>query len=113
MIPASVIFGAEQLPTPVKLRKREANEDGKLSEFQQELIQLGAVLKGDDIFTSYPDTIGKDMTVKQGKDYMDDAVTRFFEASRYATKMGVSEEHIVQMKPSLTTRSSKSANKNP
>lgn len=52
------------------------------------------------------------MTVKQGKDYMDEAVKRFFEASRYAKKMGVSEEHIVQMKPSLTTRSSKSTNTN-
>ncbi|XP_057430393.1 non-specific phospholipase C2 [Lotus japonicus] len=103
----------EQLPTPVKIRKSGPNEDAKLSEFQQELIQLAAVIKGDNIFTSYPDTIGKDMTVKQGKDYMDDAAKRFFEAGRYARKMGVSEEHIVQMKPSLTTRSSKSANKNP
>ncbi|XP_061355197.1 non-specific phospholipase C2 [Gastrolobium bilobum] len=103
----------EQLPTPVKIRKGEAKEDAKMSEFQQEMIQLAAVLKGDNIFTSYPDTIGKDMTVKQGKYYMEEAVTRFFEAGRYAMKMGVSEEHIVQMKPSLTTRSSKSANTKP
>ncbi|PNY13204.1 non-specific phospholipase C4, partial [Trifolium pratense] len=103
----------EQLPTPEKLRKGEANEDAKLSEFQQELIQLAAVLKGDNILTSYPNTIGKDMSVKQGKDYMDEAVKRFFEAGRYAKKMGVSDEHIVKMKPSLTTRSSKNSNKNP
>ncbi|WJX31949.1 Phosphatidylglycerol/phosphatidylinositol transfer protein [Trifolium repens] len=103
----------EQLPTPTKLRKGEANEDAKLSEFQQELIQLAAVLKGDNIFTSYPNRIGKDMSVKQGKDYMDEAVKRFFEAGHYAKKMGVSDEHIVKMKPSLTTRSSKSSNINP
>ncbi|CAL5201995.1 unnamed protein product [Lathyrus oleraceus] len=103
-----------ELQAPVKLRKGEANEDKKLSEFQQELIQLAAVLKGDNIFTSYPNTIGKDMTVKQGKSYMDEAVKRFFEAGRYAKKMGVSDEHIVKMKPSLTTRSSKSLkNTNP
>ncbi|XP_020230449.1 non-specific phospholipase C2 [Cajanus cajan] len=103
----------ETLPDPVKIRKTGPNEDANLSEFQQELIQLAAVLKGDNIFTSFPGTIGKDMTVKQGKDYMDDAVSRFFEAGRYARKMGVNEEHIVQMKPSLTTRSSRSANTNP
>jgi len=77
------------------------------------LIQLAAVIKGDNILTSFPDTIGKDMTVKQGKDYMDEAVRRFFEAGRYARKMGVNEEHIVRMKPSLTTRSSESSNTNP
>lgn len=104
----------EQLPTPTKLRKGEAKEDAKMSEFQQELIQLAAVLKGDNIFTSYPNTIGKDMTVIQGKNYMDEAVKRFFEAGVYAKKMGVSDENIVQMKPSLTTRSSsKSPNTNP
>ena len=103
-------FGAEKLPTPEKIRKGEPNEDAKLSEFQQELIQLAAVIKGDNILTSFPGTIGKDMTVKQGKYYMDDAVRSFFEAGRYARKMGVNEEHIVQMKPSLTTRSSKSPN---
>ncbi|KAK7400945.1 hypothetical protein VNO78_12254 [Psophocarpus tetragonolobus] len=103
----------ETLPTPVKIRKGGPNEDAKLSEFQQELIQLAAVIKGDNIFTSFPRTIGKNMTVKQGKDYMDDAVRRFFEAGRSARKMGVNEEHIVQMKPSLTTRPSKSSNTNP
>ncbi|XP_054798678.1 non-specific phospholipase C2 [Prosopis cineraria] len=104
----------EKLPTPVKIRKGGPNEEAKVSEFQQELIQLAAVLKGDNIFTSYPQTIGKEMTVKQGKAYMEDAVKRFFEAGWYAMKMGVSDEHIVQMKPSLTTRSSKqSSHPNP
>ncbi|ESW18114.1 hypothetical protein PHAVU_006G014100 [Phaseolus vulgaris] len=103
----------EKLPTPVKIREGGPNEDAQMSEFQQELIQLAAVLKGDNILTSFPGKIGKDMTVKQGKYYMDDAVRRFFEAGRYAKKMGVNEEHIVQMKPSLTTRSSKSPNRNP
>ncbi|KAI4305921.1 hypothetical protein L6164_029247 [Bauhinia variegata] len=96
----------EQLPEPVKIREGEPKEDGKMSEFQQELMQLAAVLKGENILTSYPNTIGQDMSVKQGKEYMEDAVRRFFEAGRYAKKMGVSEESIVQMKPSLTTRPS-------
>ena len=50
------------------------------------------MIKGDNILTSFPGTIGKDMTVKQGKYYMDDAVRSFFEAGRYARKMGVNEE---------------------
>lgn len=46
------------------------------------------------------------MTVKEGKEYMGQAVKRFFEAGLYAKRMGVGEEQIVQMRPSLTTRSS-------
>ncbi|XP_034886910.1 non-specific phospholipase C2 isoform X1 [Populus alba] len=100
----------EQLPTPTQVRESEPNEDAKLTEFQQELLQLAAVLKGDHILTSYPDKIGKEMTVKQGNDYMEDALKRFFEAGLYAKSMGVDEEQIVQMRPSLTTRPSKSTN---
>ncbi|PON97619.1 Acid phosphatase [Trema orientale] len=96
----------ETLPTPVKIRKGEANESAKLSEFQQELLQLASVLKGENILTSFPGKIGKEMTVKEGKDYMEEAVKRFFEAGLYAKGMGVDEEHIVQMRPSLTTRPS-------
>lgn len=43
----------ETLPEPVKIRMTEANENAKLSEFQQELVQLAAVLKGDDVLTAY------------------------------------------------------------
>ncbi|XP_075634455.1 non-specific phospholipase C2 [Castanea sativa] len=103
----------DQLPTPVKIRSTEANEEAKVTEFQQELLQLAAVLKGENVFTSFPDKIGKGMNVRQGKEYVDDAVKRFFEAGLYAKKMGVDEEQIVQMRPSLTTRPSKSPSKNP
>ncbi|KAL9458580.1 hypothetical protein AB3S75_007446 [Citrus x aurantiifolia] len=103
----------EQLPTPIKIRQGEANENAKLSEFQQELMQLAAVLKGDHVLTSFPDNIGKDMTVKEGKEYMEDAVKRFFDAGLQASKMGVDVEQIVQMKPSLTTRSPKTSTKTP
>lgn len=98
-------FWIEQLPTPAKVRQREADEDGKLSEFQRELVQLAAVLKGEDILTTYPESIGKDMSVKQGKEYMEGAVKRFFEAGRTAKRMGADDELIVKMKPSVTTRS--------
>ncbi|KAF8395706.1 hypothetical protein HHK36_019656 [Tetracentron sinense] len=103
----------EKLPTPVKIRKGEANEEAKLSEFQQELVQLAAVLKGDDILTSYPEMIGKQMSVKQGQKYMEKALKRFFEAGLSAKAMGVNEEQIVKMRPSLTTRSSPPSTKYP
>ncbi|PSR90135.1 Non-specific phospholipase [Actinidia chinensis var. chinensis] len=96
-----------QLPTPVEIRGGEANENAKLSEFQQELVQLAAVLKGDHILTSFPEKIGKEMTVKEGNEYMEDALKRFFEAGLAAKKMGVDKEQIVKMRPSLTTRPSK------
>ncbi|XP_002276163.1 non-specific phospholipase C2 [Vitis vinifera] len=95
----------EQLPKPMRMRKGEANESAKLSEFQEELLQLAAVLKGDNILTSYPEKIGKQMNVKQGKKYMEDAVKQFLEAGLSAKRMGVNEEQIVKMRPSLTTRS--------
>lgn len=103
----------EKLPTPVKIRNGEANEEAKLTEFQQELLQLAAVLKGDHTLTSYPEKIGKEMNVREGKEYVVEAVKRFFEAGRFAQRMGVDGEQIVQMRPSLTTRPSKSSTKGP
>jgi phospholipase C len=95
-----------QLPNPVAIRQGEANENAPISEFQQELTQLAATINGDHFLTSYPERIGKDMTVIKAKEYMDDAVKRFFEAGLYAKQMGVDAEQVVQMRPSLTTRSS-------
>lgn len=92
------------LPDPVKIREGDAKEDAPLSEFQQEMLQLAAVLKGEDILTSYPKKIGKQMTVKQGTAYMENAVKTFLEAGYAAKKMGVNEEQIVKMMPSLSTR---------
>ncbi|KAL0435329.1 UNVERIFIED_CONTAM: Non-specific phospholipase C2 [Sesamum radiatum] len=94
----------EILPTPVKIRQGDANEEATVSEFQQELIQLAAVLKGDDLLTSYPGKIGKNMSVREGKEYMESAVKSFFEAGFAAKKLGVDEQQIVKMRPSLSTR---------
>ncbi|XP_010938556.1 non-specific phospholipase C2 [Elaeis guineensis] len=99
----------EQLPTPVKIRNSEANEDAKLSEFQQELTQLASVLNGDHLITSFEQKILKPMNVREGIAYTENAVKRFFEAGMSAKKMGVDEEQIVKMRPSLTTRFSSSA----
>ncbi|KAG1331821.1 non-specific phospholipase C2 [Cocos nucifera] len=97
-----------QLPTPSKIRNGGANEDAKLSEFQQELMQLASVLNGDQLLASFEEKILKQMNVREGIAYMENAVKRFFEAGKTAKKMGVDEEKIVKMRPSLTTRSSSS-----
>lgn len=107
VIQFSLLHFAEKLPTPVKVREGEAEEGAKLSEFQEELLQLAAVLKGDHTLTSYPEKLGKDMTVKEAKKYMEDAVKSFFDAGAYARKMGVNGDQIVKMRPSLTSRPSK------
>ncbi|CAH9134554.1 unnamed protein product [Cuscuta epithymum] len=96
----------EELPTPKKIRNGEPNVDANISEFQQELVQLAAVLNGDYLLTSYPENIGRGMTVSQGKKYLEDAVQRFFEAGSSAQAMGVHGDQIIQMRPSLTTRRS-------
>ncbi|KAK1279215.1 hypothetical protein QJS04_geneDACA016566 [Acorus gramineus] len=97
-----------QLPMPVKIRQGEANEDAKLSEFQQELMQLAAALNGDHLLTGLYERITKHMTVREGIAYMENSVKRFFEACLSAKSMGVDEEQIVKMRPSLTTRTSPS-----
>lgn len=97
-------FFTEKLPTPI--RKGEANEDANITEFQQELVQLGVVLKGDHLLTSYPEKIGKGMTAKARKILYERRVKCFFEAEFAAKKIGVDEEQILQIRPSLITRSS-------
>lgn len=96
----------ETLPDVVPLRKTEAKEDGGLSEFQSEVVQLAAVLNGDHFLSSFPDEMGKKMTVKEAHEYAKGAVSRFIRASKEAVKLGADESAIVDMRSSLTTRSS-------
>lgn len=96
---------AAQLPTPVRIRTTEANEEAKLTEFQQELVQLASALNGDDMLIDFQVKIVNNMTVREGIAYVDAAVKRFFEAGISAKKMGVDGEQIVQLRPSLTSRS--------
>lgn len=88
------------------LRTTEAKEDGPLSEFQGEIVQLGAVLNGDHFLSSFPDEMSKKMTVKEAHEYVRGAVSRFIRASKEAINLGADESAIVDMRSSLTTRSS-------
>ncbi|KAJ7945690.1 Non-specific phospholipase [Quillaja saponaria] len=96
----------ETLPDMVPLRSTEAKENAGLSEFQSEVVQLAAVLNGDHFLSSFPDEMSKKMTVKEAHKYVRGAVSRFIRASKEAIKLGADKSAIVDMRSSLTTRSS-------
>ncbi|KAK1318423.1 hypothetical protein QJS10_CPB04g00220 [Acorus calamus] len=95
----------EVLPDVVPLRKTNAKEDAKLSQFQSELVHLATVLNGDHYLTRFTDEATKRMTVKDGHEYVSQAFSRFVQASKEATELGAHNSAIVDMRPSLTSRS--------
>jgi phospholipase C len=88
------------------LRSTGAKEDGGLSEFQSEVVQLAAVLNGDHFLSSFPNEMSNKMNVKEAHAYVRRAVARFVRASKEAIKLGADQSAIVDMRSSLTTRSS-------
>lgn len=99
---------AEVLPdaSPLRSTTTEADETRALSEFQSEVVQLAAVLNGDHFLSSFPHEMGKKMNVKEAHSYVGGAVSRFISASKEAIKLGADESTIVDMRSSLTTRTS-------
>ncbi|CAN6461089.1 unnamed protein product [Victoria cruziana] len=85
----------ETLPVPVKLRKEEAKEEGKLSEFQQELVQLAAQLNGDCKKDIYPDKLVEEMTVARAAEYVQGAFKLFLDACDRCRKNGMDESETV------------------
>ncbi|CAN7021924.1 hypothetical protein BRARA_F01660 [Brassica rapa] len=92
------------LPAVAPMRSTDPKEDAALSEFQSEVVQLAAVLNGDHFLSSFPDEVGKKMTVKQAHEYVKGATSRFIRASKEAVKLGADKSAIVDMRSSLTTR---------
>ncbi|XP_058205788.1 non-specific phospholipase C4-like [Rhododendron vialii] len=82
------------LPEPVKLREAEAKEDAKLTEFQQELVQMTATLCGDHKKDIYPHKLVENMTVGQAVEYVHNAFKEFLNECEKASKSGVDESHI-------------------
>lgn len=64
------------------------------------------MLNGDHFLSSFPDGMSKKMSVKEALEYVKEAVSRFIRASKEAIKLGADESAIVDMRSSLTTRSS-------
>lgn len=99
-------FLTEVLPEVTPLRKTEADEERQLSQFQTEVVQLAAVLNGDHFLSSFPNEMANKMNVREAHEYVTGAVSRFLRAGKEAVMLGADESTIVNMKSSLTTRSS-------
>ncbi|XP_062213055.1 non-specific phospholipase C4-like [Phragmites australis] len=88
------------LPEPMKLRQTEAAEHAPLSEFQEELVQLAAVLNGDHTKDVYPHKLVEGMTVAEAAKYCKDAFRVFLDECDRCKKCGEDGSHIPTVKPS-------------
>ena len=93
---------AVTLPEPVKLRRTAAAEQAPLSEFQEELVQLAAVLNGDHTKDLYPHKLVEGMTVAEAARYCVDAFKAFHDECEKYMKRGEDGSHIPTVKPSLS-----------
>ncbi len=92
-----------ELPAaPSSLRPSPANEDGKLSEFQEELLTLAASLNGE----APPSDC---TTVKTAYTYVMQANANFFDAASAASAAGLPPNTPVQPQPRTPPTSSSSA----
>lgn len=82
------------LPEPVKLRAVDANEDAKLTEFQEELVQMAATLCGDHKKDTYPLKLVENMTVGQAVEYVNNAFKDFLDECEKARESGGDGDHI-------------------
>ncbi|KAG7026102.1 Non-specific phospholipase C3, partial [Cucurbita argyrosperma subsp. argyrosperma] len=84
-----------KLKDPVKLRDVEANETRRLSEFQEELVQLAAVLKGDEKKEINLEKVAEKMRVVEGASYCENALKSFLKECEKAMENGGDECEIV------------------
>ena len=102
---------AVTLGEPVKLRDAGPAEEATLSEFQEELVQLAAVLNGDHRKDTYPDKLVENMTVAEAAKYVKDGFKKFLDECDKARASGVSEDEIVVCATSPSSSSKSFAHK--
>lgn len=85
---------AETLPEPAKLREGESKEESMLSEFQEELVHMAAILCGDHRDKSIPHKLVENMNVSDGADYVKNAFKRFLDECEKARRNNVDESTI-------------------
>ncbi|KAL0429377.1 UNVERIFIED_CONTAM: Non-specific phospholipase C4 [Sesamum radiatum] len=78
----------ETLSEPVKLREAEAKDEAKLSEFQEELVQMAASLCGDHTKEGFPHKLVENMTVSDGVEYVKGAFQKFLDECEKARRNG-------------------------
>jgi phospholipase C len=91
---------AATLPEPVKMRPTEAAEHATISDFQAELVQLGAALNGDHVKDTYPHKLVEGMTVADAARYCNSAFKAFQDECERCKKSGKDGSHIPTMPPS-------------
>ncbi|KAJ3678729.1 hypothetical protein LUZ60_002532 [Juncus effusus] len=87
------------LPVAKKLRHIEAKENVEISDFQRELVQLAAVLKGDHVKNIYPDKLLEGMTVAQAVEYVTNSYKSFLDKCQHCKDEGMDGSHIPIVEP--------------
>ncbi|KAJ8762701.1 hypothetical protein K2173_012193 [Erythroxylum novogranatense] len=99
------------LPEPVKLRDGGAIEGSKLSEFQEELVQLAAVLNGDHKKDIYPDKLVESMTVAEAAAYVTNAFKTYCAECEKAIDGGAAGDEIILLSKLLTAPASSTSSR--
>ncbi|PKA65307.1 phospholipase C [Apostasia shenzhenica] len=86
------------LPDPSPTRSSKAKENAPLSEFQQELVHLAAVLGGGgtaaSVFNLHGSQTGEQMTVKEADAFVNNAINNYLKASKDAINLGCYDEEL-------------------
>ncbi|KAF2558302.1 hypothetical protein F2Q68_00018379 [Brassica cretica] len=93
-----------ELPRARAIGTQEEDED--LTDFQIELIQAAAVIRGDHIKDIYPLKLVDNMKVSDAAKYVEEAFTKFYGESKKAKEVGRDEHEIVDLSQGTTRHSS-------
>lgn len=96
-----------KLSEPVKLREAAAHEQAKLSEFQEELVQMAATLNGDHRKSIYPNKLTENMSVSDAVKYVEDAFKTFLNECDKARQSGLDGSEIIDCAKASTPPDSK------
>ncbi|KAD4889101.1 hypothetical protein E3N88_21174 [Mikania micrantha] len=66
----SFLLPAKVLSEAAPLRRTEADDARGLSQFLSEVVQLAVVLNGDHFLSSFPDEMGKEISMKEAHTYV-------------------------------------------
>lgn len=93
----------------MRTRDFDAREDDELSDFQQELVQLAAAVKGDLTIDFSLDDLLKNINVGGGQTYVEDAFKKFFDEGKKAKENGADESETVPISNSTAQPQSQRA----
>ncbi|XP_008232123.1 PREDICTED: non-specific phospholipase C3-like [Prunus mume] len=95
------------LPEPVKLRETTSKDGAKMSDFQEEIVQLAAAINGDHRKDIYPNKLVEKMSVSKAVNYVEASFKKFSDECEKAREGGADESEIVVCATSLESPSPK------